>query len=211
MSTSSEQDRLDPNNPLYYGPRPLRGGAKSRLTASHDPNPGVPKNSVSSPSSFDTLLMEAVNNSPRNPLDPEAIHEPPGYDNGLGQWTEPIPVARWFAAAVGVSALVALFFVIIIPASRDHAQDSKASGFILEPLKTALKQAPREGESEPALAEFETILATNRAAQPAEPVNTHEQSEALLHRFLQWQQKLDSADSRLVSGSGGQGESESVK
>jgi hypothetical protein len=194
MSTSSEQDHLEPNNPMYYGPRRLREGEKSRLTASHDTNPGLPKNSVSSPSSFDTLLMEAVNNSPRNPLDPEAIHEPPEYDNGLGQWTEPIPVARWFAAAVGVSAFAALFFVIIIPASRDHAQDSNASGF-LEALKTAFKQAPREGESKPALAEFETILATNRAAQPAEPAMTHEQSEALLHQFLQWQQKLDSTDS----------------
>jgi hypothetical protein len=190
MSTSSEQDHLDPNNPLYYGPRPLREGSKSRLTASHDTNPGLPKNSVSSPS-FDTLLAEAVNKSPPNPLGPEAIPEPPEYDNGLGQWTEPIPVVRWFAAAVGLSAFAALFFVII-PASRDHAQDSNAS--VLESLKTAFKQAPREGEPKPALAQFETILATNRTAQPAEPAMTHEQSEALLHQFLQWQQKLDSTD-----------------
>jgi hypothetical protein len=193
MSTSSEQDHLEPNDPMYYAPRWLREGANSRF-AFNDIKTELPKNSVSSPS-FDSLLAEAVNKSPRNPLNPEAIHEPPGYDYGLGQWTELIPVARWFAAAVGVSALVALFFVIIIPASRDHAQDSNASGF-LEALKTAFKQAPREGESKPALAEFETILATNRAAQPAEPAMTHEQSEALLHQFLQWQQKLDSTDAQ---------------
>ena len=206
MSTSSEQDHLDPSNPIYYAPRSLREGAKFRIARSNDAKPELPKNSVSSPSSFETLLMEAVRKSMGNPLDSEAVNEPPGYDNGLGRWMDGFRVAWWSAAAVGGLALVALLFVIMIPASRSHAPDSNASG-AMESLKTALKQAPREDQSKPAVAEF----ATGRAAQPTQPAMTHEQSEALLHRFLQWQQKVDSPDSYPVSGSGGQGESEIVK
>jgi len=112
-----------------------------------------------------------------------------------------------FAAAAGVSALVALFFVFMISASRDHVQDhvqdhvkdSNAS-LALESPKAALQtQAPREGEAKPAetkpsLAQFETILPADRTAQPADPAKTHEQSEALLDQFVRWQQKLDSTD-----------------
>jgi hypothetical protein len=191
MSTPSEQDHLDPSNPIYYAPRSLREGIKFRITRSNDAEPELPKNSVSSPSSFENLLMEAVRKSTDIPLDADGVNEPHRYDNGPGRWMARTRVAWWSAAAaVGGLALVALVFVIIIPASRSHAPDSNVSG-AMESLKTALGQAPPE--------------------DPSKPANTHQQSEALLHRFLQWQQKLDSADPRLVSGSGGQGESESVK
>ena len=216
MSTLGEEDPLDPNNPMSYAPRWMREEARSRSIASNETKPELPERSVTSPSSFDTF-SEAVSKSLRNRLDPEVMHEPPA----LSQWRELIPVAVRFTAAVGVSALVALFFVFTIPASRDrvqdhaqdHAQDSNASG-ATEAVKAALTtQAPREDESKPAeskssLAQFETILAADRTAQPADPAKardlktpdiktpdmTHEQSEALLHQFVRWQQKLDSTD-----------------
>jgi hypothetical protein len=92
------------------------------------------------------------------------------------------------------------------------------------PSKAATQtRAPNEGvskpaeskpsESKPAVAQFETILPADRTAQPADPAETfdirtsdiktldiktpdmtHEQSEALLHQFIRWQQKLDSTD-----------------
>jgi hypothetical protein len=215
MSTLGEEDPLDPNNPMSYAPRWMREEARSRSIASNETKPELPERSVTSPSSFDTF-SEAVSKSLRNRLDPEVMHEPPA----LSQWRELIPVAVRFAAAVGVSTLVALFFVFMIPASRDrvqdhvqdhaqdHAQDSNAYG-ATEAVKTALTtQAPREGESKPAeskpveskssLAQFETILTADRTEQPADPAKTHdvthEQSEELLHQFVRWQQKLDSTD-----------------
>jgi hypothetical protein len=210
MSTSSEQDHLDPSNPIYYAPRSLREGTRFRIGRSNDAEPELSKNSGSSPSSFENLLMEAVRKSTGIPLDADGVGEPPRYDNGPGRWMERTRVAWWSAAAVGGLALIALFFVILIPASQSHAPDSNVSG-AMESLKTALRRAPPDDPSKPALAEFATGLAIDRAAQPTQPANTHQQSEALLHRFLQWQQKIDSADSRLGSGSEGQGEGESVK
>lgn len=202
MSTLGEEDPLDPNDPMSYAPPWMREEARSRSIASNETKLELPQRSVTSPSSFDTF-SEAVSKSLRNRLEPEVMHEPPGYNNRFGQWRELIPVAVRFAAAVGVSALVALFFVFMIPASRDHVQDSTAS-LVPASSKTASQtQAPRESESKPAetkpsLAQFETILAADRAAQPAENAKTHEmtheQSEALLHQFVRWQQKLDSTD-----------------
>jgi hypothetical protein len=206
MSIPSEQDHLDPRNPVYYAPSSLREGSRFRITRSDDAEPGPPGNGASPPSSFETLLMEAVRKSTGIPLDAEDIDQPPGY----GWWTEWISVASWSAVAVGGLALIALFFLIVIPASQSHAPDGNASG-AMESLKTALRQAPREDPSKPALADFATSLAIDRAAQPAQPAVTPAQSEALLHRFLQWQQKLDATDSHPGSGSGDQGESESVK
>lgn len=209
MSTPSEQDHLDPSNPIYYAPRSLRERTKLRIARSNDARPELPDNSVSSPSSFETLLLEAVKKSIGNPFDSEAVDEPSGHDDGHGRWMERIPAVWWSAAAVGGVALVALFLVIMIPVSRSHAPDGNVSGAV-ESLR-ALKQAPREDQSKPAAAEFATSVTIDRAAQPTQPAVTHEQSEALLHRFLQWQQKLDSTASHPGSGSGGQWESEIVK
>ena len=107
-----------------------------------------------------------------------------------------ISVAGRFAAAVGVSAIVALFFVIMIPASRDHAlqadSGASASSGILQWIKTALyRPAQRDDDSKPALSEFQPILASTRTGQP---VITREQSEALLQQFVQWRQKPNSTE-----------------
>jgi hypothetical protein len=210
MSTPGEEEHLDPNNPMSYAPRWMREEARSRSAAAGE------MRGVSSPSSLDTLLSEAVGKSLRNRLDPVAIHEPPQ----LSQWRELIPVAARFAAAVGVSALVALFFVFMIPASRDRAQDhtqDSTAALVPAPSKAATQtQAPSEGESKPAeskpseskpaFAQFETILPADPAKTSGiktsdiktldikTPDMTHEQSETLLHQFVRWQQKLDSTD-----------------
>ena len=179
MSTSSEPAHLDPSNPIYYAPRSLRERAKSGNITKE-----LPKDN--SPPSFESSLMEAIEKATRSPLDPEVVDDPPGYDKGLGQWT----VAWWSAVAVGGLALLALTLVITMAFWRDHAQESNASSVLTLP-KTALKQAPRADQSKPALAEFAMRLAVDRANQATQPARTHEQSDALLHRFLQWQQKLD--------------------
>lgn len=193
MSIPSEKDHLDPNNPMYYAPRRMREEANAKLPASTDA-----MLSVSSPSPIDTLLKQAIAKSFRT-LDPAPMYEPPA--NGSGQWRELIPNAGWLAAAIGLAAFAALFFVIMNPASKTQAQDSDASG-VAEASKAASGmpktssegQAPREEEATPALAEFGTILAAGRIAQPAGPGMTHEESEALLQQFVRWQQKLGSTD-----------------
>src|SRR6266851_6528114 len=194
MSSVSDQDHLNPNDQLYYAPRWLRERAEP-LPASPAP-PEKRSQSVARPNtpphSFDALLEEAVAESLRHPLDPEVMHEPPGFVRELDRRMAILSVAGRFAAAIGVSAIVALFFVIMVPASRDYsrqqpdADNSSVSGF-LQSLKTALSQPrQKDDDAKPALAEFQAILASPPAAPP--PVS-REESETLLQQFVQWQQK----------------------
>jgi len=191
MSTASEQEQLNPNDRLYYAPRWLR--ERNETTVSPSPEVGsenLPRPSAT-PHSFDALLEEAVAESLRHPLDPEVMHEPPGFVRELDRRMAILSVAGRFAAAIGVSAVVALFFVIMVPASRDYARQGDGSSGtsvtgVLQSLRTALSQPrQKDDESKPALAEFQTILATPAATLPA----TREESENLLNQFVQWQQQ----------------------
>ena len=182
--TEHEHDNFNPNDPSYYAPRWLRDRAGSRsdsaLESARSPLPA--------PASLDTQLENAVSNALWHPLDPEIIHEPPGLADELDRSAALITVAARFAAAVGVSAIVALFFVIMVPASR---QADSGAAALMRSIKAVLLQ-PDQGDegSKPAVAELEPILASAQAGQPA----THEQSEQLLQQFLQWREKPGSAE-----------------
>ena len=198
MSSLSDQDHLNPNDQLYYAPRWLRERAEPQPPAPAPPEkrsqsvarPNTP------PHSFDALLEEAVAESLRHPLDPEVMHEPPGFVRELDRRMAILSVAGRFAAAIGVSAIVALFFVIMVPASRDYAKqpDGDASSVtgILQSVRTALSQPrQRDDELKPALSEFQAILASPspQAAPAPQPVAREESESSLLQSFVQWQQK----------------------
>jgi hypothetical protein len=192
MSSLSEQDHLNPNDPSYYAPRWLRERPDSRSSLSQEARSGP----LAPPASLDTQLEKAVSEALWHPLDPEVILEPPGFAREMDQQRALISVAGRFAAAVGVSAIVALFFVIMIPASRDHAQQADgaaaATPGILQSIKTALyRPGQKDDDLKPALSEFQPILASTRTGQPA---ITREQSEALLQQFVQWRQKPNSTE-----------------
>ena len=78
MSAASEQDRLNPNHPLYYAPRrsserpELRPVPSQETTAERAGRPG------SSAISLDTELENAVSEALRKPLDPAVIRKAPG-------------------------------------------------------------------------------------------------------------------------------------
>ena len=198
MSSLSDQDHLNPNDQLYYAPRWLRERAEPVPAA-----PALPEKRSQSlvrpntpPHSFDALLEEAVAESLRHPLDPEVMHEPPGFVRELDRRMAILSVAGRFAAAIGVSAIVALFFVIMVPASRDYAKqpDGDASSVcgILQSMRTALSQPrQRDDELKPALSEFQAILASPspQAAPAPQPVAREESESSLLQSFVQWQQK----------------------
>ena len=121
----------------------------------------------------------------RHPLDPEVIEEPEELTRELRKMAI-LGVAGRFAAAVGVSAMVALFFVVMIPASRSPDGFTLSTSEIIEQIKTALAQSgAKEDVAPPAPSEIQTLLA---ATPQNEPV-TREQSEQLLQQFVQWQQK----------------------
>ncbi len=189
MSSLSEHehDNLNPDEPSYYAPRWLRG--RSRSAPSHEAGSEPVRSPPSSPAALDTQLEKAVSNALWHPLDPEVIHEPPGLAEEMDRGTALITVAGRFAAAVGVSAVVALFFVIMVPASR--LPDGGGTSLIMKSIKSALlPSGQRDGASKPAIAEFEPMLASAQSSQPA----TREQSEQLLQQFMQWRQKPSTSE-----------------
>jgi hypothetical protein len=186
--TEHEHDNLNPNNPSYYAPRWLRDRARSRSdTASEFVRSPLP-----AAASLDTQLENAVSNALWHPLDPEVIHEPPGLAEELDRSAALITVAVRFAAAVGVSAIVALFFVIMVPAARqaDGGATASASALMHSIKAVLLQPGQRDEGSKPAIDEFQPILASSRTSQPT----THEQSEQLLQQFLQWREKPNATE-----------------
>lgn len=198
MSSPSEQnDNLNPNEPAYYAPRWLRERSEARLSPSREATSEPTRGPAPSPASLDTQLEKAVSNALWHPLDPEVIHEPPGLAEELDRGTALITVAGRFAAAVGVSAIVALFFVIMVPASR--LPDSGGSSGIMKSIKSVLLQPGQRDEgSKPAIAEFQPILASAQNSQAAtrEQPATREQSDQLLQQFMQWRQKPNSSETK---------------
>lgn len=186
MSTLSEQEQLNPRDPRYYAPRALREKAGSRPMK--EAAPGTPF----SPATFDSQLEGAVSNALRHPLDPEMMQEP-GYPNELDSRRALRSITVRFAAAVGVSALVALFFVVAVPASR-QADDTSGPTGIVQSIKTALFQSGETNAAPPAPApvsptatgnEFKSLLATAQANAQA----PKGQSDQMLKQFMQWGQK----------------------
>lgn len=195
MSAMSEQEHLNPRDPRYYAPRALREKAGPRLIKEAAPDTPF------SPASFDSQLEGAVSNALRHPhpLDPEVMQEP-GYPNELDSRRALRSVTVRFAAAVGVSALVALFFVVAVPASRQADGDTSGPSGIVQSIKTALFQpgetsaappasapaaAPATAPSPAASSEFKSLLATAQA-NTAAPKG---QSGQMLKQFMQWGQK----------------------
>jgi hypothetical protein len=182
MSTLSEQDHLNPKDPRYYAPRWLRQKAGSQ--PAQEPVHDTPF----SPASFDS--DSNVSHALLQRLDPEIMQEP-GYEIDSGKALRSITVR--FAAAVGIAAVVALFFVVVVPASRQPDGEAASSIGIVQSIKTALFQsgeteaAPRIAPTtapKPAKEEPQAVV-TSAKSNPA----TTGQSEQLLNQFMQWRQK----------------------
>jgi hypothetical protein len=178
MSTLSEQDHLNPREPLYYAPRWLRDRSKTQPSTLPEAGSDAPF----SPASFDSRLESAVSEALRHPLDPEVMHE---YSDETEPRKALWSVTARFAAAIGVSAVVALFFVIIVPASRAPDGEASTASTIVRAIKTAVLPSGQNDAPKPAISEFQSVLASAPAKNPA----TSEPSGQLLKQFMQWRQQ----------------------
>jgi hypothetical protein len=172
MSSFSEQDPIDPDDPqLNYTPLRLSERLAKlgpSVCGEQDRNPsGRPPSPV-----------------PPRPTSPKAIYEPARHPRDLDRRAALLSVAARVAAVAGVVAVVPLLFVIMKPAPRQSVAASTPSD-ITGSTSTAPPQSSQgDVESKPALAEFKALL----ASPPSQPA-THEQSQQLLQRFLQWGSK----------------------
>jgi hypothetical protein len=171
MSSFSEQDPLDPDDPeLDYTPLRLSERA-AKLGIS------VSQRARSEPIRSSQITRPAS-------LAPKAINEPARRTRDLDRRAAQFSVTARVAAFAGVMMVVALLFVIMEPAPRQSVAGSTPSD-ITGSTSTAPPQSSQgDVESKPALAEFKALL----ASPPSQPA-THEQSQQLLHQFLQWGSK----------------------
>ena len=171
MSSVSEQEHLSPRDPLYYAPRWLRERSTSRGA--------IPPEAAFASVSFDSQLESAVSDALRHPLDPEVMHEPDLEKKAL--WT----IAARFAAAIGVAALVALFFVVAVPGSRQgESEPSSTFASFAQSIRDALPHSGAAAQK-PAINEFQALLAATPPSAPPAP----EQDSQLLKQFMQWREK----------------------
>jgi hypothetical protein len=180
-ATIDQKGPLSPNDPAYYAPRLPRDADPSRLPKLGDTSRPVrlPATSITD-TTLDGQLEQAVFDSLRHPLDPEAVDEPPETGSGV------LGMIGRVATAIGAAAFVALLFVIVIPSLRQQAAEPSTAE-VIDSMKSAIarsEQAAKSREAQPSQ-EFQSIAATPEAA----PAVSHEESEALLRQFMQWQQK----------------------
>jgi hypothetical protein len=173
MSRFSEQDPLDLDNPeLDYTPLALRERAVK-------PGPSVLQGARPAP------IRSSPVSAPAS-LDPKVISELARHTRESERRAALLSVAARVAAVAGVVAVVPLLFVIMKPASRQLGAGSTPSE-ITGSTSTAPPQSDRgDVESKPEFAEFKALLAA-----PPSPPASHEQSQQLLQRFLQWREKAN--------------------
>jgi hypothetical protein len=150
MNGLSKQGHLSPQDPLYYAPRPSRERSTSPLTPSRETR----SEPFSSSASFNNQFEIVGSEGRPHVFEPETDRR------------KFAGVATRLAAAIGVSALVALFLALAVPNLLLHQKDG----------------------SKAALAEFQPFLASVEAGQST----TSEPSEKLLQRFMEWRQKSTS-------------------
>lgn len=182
-ATIDQKAPLSPNDPAYYAPRAPRDGDQTRLPRLGETRSYRPPATSITDTTVEAQLEDAVRTSLRHPLDPEAVEEPAELDRAgiLG-------VVGRFAAAVGAAAFVALLFVIVIPSLQQQPSGDHTAAEVINSMKAAIaKSEPVAAKpQEPQLStELQTITAPAESSAPA----SHEESEALLKQFMQWQNK----------------------
>ena len=195
MSSLSEQDHLNPNDPSYYAPRWLRERPEC-----------------------ERLRREAIAAPTRTPVSVSGLARYPARERGfqraaasarsrghartaglaqeLDRGKALISVAGRFAAAVGVSAIVALFFVIMVPASRQP----DGSGALLRDRAVDQDRAvparpdatTRRSRRSPSSSRSCRASSGGSHGQPAR--RRASSPDQLLQQFMQWRQKPDATE-----------------
>jgi len=204
MSSLSEQNPMNPQDPLHYAPRWLRErpeAARLSVVGENDKTAEAAERPASGQQPpLDARLETAVFESLRQSLNPQVMPEPPDVERERNRRSVAFKVAGRFAAATGVAAVFALFFVNIVPVWR---QPDLSSSFVaaVQSMKTLPPVAPaadaqdvkddqtsslpeRTEAQAPALSQFKSLLASDAQAPAAETTDT-----PVLQQFMQWNQK----------------------
>ncbi|MEH2537644.1 MULTISPECIES: hypothetical protein [unclassified Bradyrhizobium] len=175
-----------PDDPLYYAPRAVRSEAAHRSNATQTRSDHLPP--TSSRSRFDEMREEAFAKSNRHPLELQFAQE-------RRPRRALFAVAGGVAAAIGVAVVVALIFFNLVPKlERDRSE--LAVSISTPALATPAQTTPKD--SQELLHGFMQFQQSQESNSPeravSEPASAGtakapEKSEALLEKFIQWEQR----------------------
>jgi hypothetical protein len=139
---------------------------------------------------LDSRLENAVYQSLRRPLDSQATSETRPLAREMRRRGTLLGHAGRLVAAIGVSAIIAQLFVIMMPAAR-QPDNTQVFAAAMQSYTTALSHRYRsEDAAKPALATFQSVLASDDTAQAGE----REPSDKVLQQFLRWRQKANPSE-----------------
>ena len=192
MSVFSDEEPTSPQDPLHYAPR--RRGERSGMRLRTATSPiGETKfdrpfsiEASSSPfgpsGSFDAEFEDAISESLRRHLDPQVMPEPASFVQERSRRNTLLRMGGGIALAVGAAAVAALLLVTtVMPVSRDRG--------VVSGLAAAAAFALPHWPAKPTQSQPRSLAVSSGGDQAL----THEQSEQLLERFIQWRQKTDAA------------------
>jgi hypothetical protein len=183
-------DHPNPDSPEYYAPRPERGMADPRSSATPQPRSGpLPPDPPSS--RFDGMREEAFAKFTR-PLESQFVYER-GQRRGL------LATAGAIAVAIGATAILALVLLNVLPGSKSDPSEiavSISTPASATPASATPAQVTSE-DSQALLQGFKQFQRTQGSEPPAAPEPASagtakeppEKSQALLEKFIQWQKK----------------------
>jgi hypothetical protein len=188
MSFIGANDHSNPDNPedpLYYAPRSARGMANPRSNAPPQRSDHLPPTPPLS--RYDEMREEAFAKVTR-PLESQFVYERRPR-RGL------LATAGAIAAAIGVAAILALVLFNVFPRSKTDPAELAVS--ISTPASATPAQATTTEDSQALLEGFKQFQRIQGSESPAvsEPASAGtakeapEKSQALLEKFMQWQQR----------------------
>jgi hypothetical protein len=197
MRGTNEPEPVGLNDPMHDTPRrlrerPERRSAADDIRALRENRPESVRRTRSQLSTLDSQLENAVYESLRRPLDSHAMGESRARE--MERRGTLFGVTGRQVASIGVSGIIALFFLIMMPAAR-QPDNTQLFAAAVQSLTTALSQQHQsEDAPTPALAEFYSLLASSDAAQAAEREQPEQESDKVLQRLLQWRQKANPSE-----------------
>jgi len=199
MSEPSEQEQIVSQDPLNYAPRWLREKPEPRMPAAEprverEAKPETAGRAAPRTNALDRQLENAVYESLRRSLDPEVMPEPPAIARENGRKAM-FGLASRLAVAVGVSAVVALFFVVMVPATRQSDAGSSLASTIETFTAAVARTTLVEENSKPALAEFKALMAASGESGGQLTSQQQADKEKLLQQFMSWREKANPNES----------------
>jgi hypothetical protein len=198
MRGTNEPEPVGPHESMHDTPRRLHEKPERRSAAADDirvlreKRPESVRRTISDLAALDAQLENAVYESLRRPLDSLAMGETRARE--MERRGTLFGVTGRQVASIGLSGIIALFFLIMMPTAR-QPDNTQLFAAAVQSLTTALSQQHQsETPPTPALAAFYSLLASGDTAQAAERGQPEQESDKLLQQFLQWRQNANPSE-----------------